>query len=52
LEKPHAWFVSYFYTDDTPPLVMVMLLEHVGKSTHATGVARKFFLDYMKWSKK
>ncbi|OGB85964.1 penicillin-binding protein 2 [candidate division TM6 bacterium RIFCSPHIGHO2_12_FULL_38_8] len=50
-DKEHAWFVSYFYTDSTQPLVMVMLLEHVGKSTYATGVARKFFLDYMRWSK-
>lgn len=51
LHKPHAWFVSYFYTDTSEPLVMVMLLEYVGKSTHATKVARKFFIDYMKWSK-
>ncbi len=51
LDKAHAWFVSYFYTDEAHPLVMVMLLEHVGKSTHATAVARKFFVNYMKWNK-
>lgn len=49
LDKAHAWFVCYFYTDDTQPLVMVMLLEHVGKSTFATAVARKFFLNYTRW---
>ena len=50
-EKAHAWFVSYFYTNESEPLVMVMLLEHVGKSTHATAVARKFFINFMKWNK-
>lgn len=51
LDKAHAWFVSYFYTDQSEPLVMVMLLEHVGKSTYATAVARKFFINYTKWNK-
>jgi penicillin-binding protein 2 len=50
-EMEHAWFVSYFYTDQSEPLVMVMLLEHVGRSTYATKVARKFFVNYMKWQK-
>lgn len=50
-DQEHAWFVSYFYTDTTEPLVMVILLEHVGRSTHATKVARKFFLEYMKWNR-
>lgn len=48
-DKEHAWFVSYFYTDNTEPLVLVMLLEHVGRSTYATGIAKRFFLDYLKW---
>lgn len=48
----HAWFVSYFYTETTQPLVMVMLLEHVGKSTYASKVAYRFFADYMKMLKK
>ena len=48
--KEHAWFVSYFYTDDTQPLVLVMLLEHVGKSTFANAVARKFFIHYLRWT--
>lgn len=51
-DKEHAWFVSYFYTDNTDPLVMVMLLEHVGRSTYATGIAKRFFLDYLKWTKQ
>ena len=51
-DKEHAWFVCYFYTDDTEPLVMVMLLEHVGRSTYAGGDAREFLLNYMKWVKE
>lgn len=48
---PHAWFISYFYTDSNPqPLVMVMLLEHVGKSAVATAVARRFLVQYAKLS--
>lgn len=50
-DKEHAWFVSYFYTDTTEPLVMVMLLEHVGRSTYATGIAKRFFLEYLKWTR-
>ncbi|MBI2353060.1 hypothetical protein HYV11_02335 [Candidatus Dependentiae bacterium] len=44
----HAWFVSYFYTAQTEPLVMVILLEHVGGSRIAGGVAKEFFSSYMK----
>lgn len=54
-DREHAWFVSYFYTDDTDPLVMVMLLEHVGRSIYTTKVAKNFFLsyrDYLKEQKK
>ncbi|MFA5999124.1 MAG: penicillin-binding transpeptidase domain-containing protein [Candidatus Babeliales bacterium] len=49
LHKEHAWFVSYFYTDETEPLVLVMLLEHVGKSTFAVNASHKFLVSYMKW---
>lgn len=51
-DKEHAWFVSYFYSDHTDPLVLVMLLEHVGRSTYATNVAGKFFVQYMKLIKE
>ncbi|MBP9765110.1 hypothetical protein KBD08_02120 [Candidatus Babeliales bacterium] len=51
-DKEHGWFVSYFYTDNTEPLVMVMLLEHVGRSTYTTAVAHKFFIQYNKWSQQ
>lgn len=51
-DKEHAWFVSYFYTETSEPLVMVMLLEHVGKSTYATKVAVKFLSQYKEWLKK
>lgn len=50
-DMEHAWFVSYFYINESEPLVMVMLLEHVGKSTFATRVAYKFLVDFMKWNK-
>ncbi len=52
-DKEHAWFVSYFYTEDSEPLVMVMLLEHVGKSNYTTNVAVKFLKRYyLEWLKK
>lgn len=44
----HAWFVSYFHTDDNNPLVLVILLEQVGGSRHATNVAKEFFKRYAK----
>ncbi|HSW76004.1 MAG TPA: penicillin-binding transpeptidase domain-containing protein [Candidatus Saccharimonadales bacterium] len=52
LHKEHAWFVSYFYTDDTEPLVLVMLLEHVGKSSIAVNATHTFLVNYMKWLRK
>lgn len=51
-DREHAWFVSYFYTDDTDPLVMVMLLEHVGRSIYTTKVAKNFFINYRDYLKK
>lgn len=51
-DREHAWFVSYFYTDDTEPLVMVMLLEHVGRSTYTTRVAKNFFVSYRDYLKE
>lgn len=51
-DKEHAWFVSYFYTENSEPLIMVMLLEHVGKSIYTTKVAVKFLAQYNEWLKK
>ncbi len=44
----HAWFVSYFYTHNSDPLVMVILLENVGGSRSAANVAKTFFTEYTK----
>lgn len=44
----HAWFVSYFYTPHTEPLVMVILHEHTGGSRTAVKVAQEFFKSYKK----
>lgn len=49
-EKAHAWLACYFYTDKTEPLVMITMVEHVGKSTYVMNVARKFFIAYSRWS--
>ncbi|MBI2344918.1 hypothetical protein HYV10_02485 [Candidatus Dependentiae bacterium] len=51
-DKEHAWFVSYFYTENSEPLVMVMLLEHVGKSIYTAKVAVKFLIQYNEWIEK
>lgn len=51
-DKEHAWFVCYFYTENSEPLIMVMLLEHVGKSTYTTNVAVKFLKQYYYWINK
>jgi len=48
----HAWFVGYFYTDNSEPLVIVMLLEHVGRSTYTTKIATNFFIQYREMLKK
>ncbi len=44
----HAWFVSYFYTEKSEPMVMVILLENVGGARVAVGVAKEFFSKYNK----
>lgn len=44
----HASFVSYFYAEKNDPLVLVVLLEHVGGARIAVGVARDFFKKYIK----
>lgn len=48
----HASFVSYFYTEKTDPLVLIVLLEHVGGSRIAGGVAKDFFRQYVKHIKE
>lgn len=42
----HASFVSYFYTEGSDPLVMVILLEHVGGARIAVAVAKEFIKKY------
>lgn len=44
--RSHAWFVSFFYTKHSKPLVLVILLEHVGSSRVAAHVAKDFFMHY------
>ena len=44
----HASFASYFYTEKSEPLVLVILLEHVGGSRIAISVAKEFFKSYTK----
>lgn len=51
-DKEHAWFVGYFYTENSEPLVIVMLLENVGKSIYTARVATKFLVQYNTWLKK
>lgn len=44
--KEHAWFISYFYKENLDPLVLVILLEHVGGSRVSANVAKTFFQKY------
>lgn len=48
----HASFVSYFYTEKSDPLVLIVLLEHVGGARIAVGVAKNFFRQYIKHLKE
>ncbi len=48
----HASFVSYFYTEKSEPLVLVVLLEHVGGARVAVGVAKEFLGHYIKLLKE
>ncbi len=44
----HAWSVMYFIYQDQDPLVLTILIEHAGKSSVATAIAKKFLIQYMK----
>lgn len=44
----HGWFVAMFEYHDQPPLAMVIMAEHAGCSSVATGVAKRFLLEYKK----
>lgn len=44
----HGWFVAYLQYKDMKPLVLVILIEHVGSSSLATNVARDFLVQYKK----
>jgi penicillin-binding protein 2 len=42
----HAWFVAHFRYKNHDPLILVILIEHVGSSRVATAVAKSFLLEY------
>lgn len=44
--KEHGWFVCHIRYKNTEPLVMVVVLENIGSSQAAVGLARKFLLLY------
>lgn len=45
----HGWFVAYFQYKDYAPLVIVILVEHVGASQVATVIAKNFLIEYKKY---
>ena len=46
ISDDHAWFVAHFQYGNHEPLVLVIILEHVGGSKHATRVAEQFLRRY------
>ena len=44
----HAWFASYFSYKQQKPLVMIVLVENVGRSRPAIDIAEKFLREYEK----
>ncbi len=45
----HGWFVGHFQYKQYEPLVLVLLIENAGTARIATGVAKKFLLEYKKF---
>ena len=45
----HGWAVAYFQYKEYEPLVIVILVEHVGASRIATNIAKNFLLEYKKY---
>jgi cell division protein FtsI/penicillin-binding protein 2 len=50
--RHHAWFVSYFSYKHEDPLVLVLMIEHVGSSIYATTVAKNFLKAYVQSRKQ
>jgi penicillin-binding protein 2 len=44
----HAWFICYAQYKQHDPIVLVILIEHVGSARFATRMARDFFVEYAK----
>lgn len=42
----HGWFGSFFYYKDQNPLVLVVIVEHTGRSGPAIDIAGKFLSNY------
>jgi len=45
----HGWFVGHFQYKDYDPLVVVILVEHVGAAQVATTIAKNFLIEYKKY---
>ncbi len=44
----HGWFVAHFQYKNYSPLVIIILVEHVGTSQVATNIAKNFLVEYKK----
>lgn len=44
----HAWLVALFQYREEQPLAMIILMEHAGKSSYASQVAKQFLIAYKK----
>ena len=45
----HGWFVGHFQYKDYEPLVIVIVVEHVGAAQVATTIAKNFLMEYKKY---
>ncbi len=45
----HGWFVGHFQYKEHDPLVIVILVEHIGTAQVATTVAKNFLVEYKKY---
>jgi len=45
----HGWFMGHFQYKEYDPLVIVILVEHVGAAQVATTIAKNFLLEYKKY---
>jgi len=45
----HGWFVGHFQYKEYDPLVIVILVEHVGTAQVATTIAKNFLIEYKKY---